>query len=169
MNTGFDIPQMPQPKRYEPKQLHARHLEILRMHHMGAKARHIARELGITPQSVLYTIKSQLGQDELMQMECGATTDAVDIAVTIKEAARNGAEFLLKASRGEFEDMSLSLRTKIAMDTLDREGHSKIQRVQSDVRHGYAGQVGIEIIKRNAASAGLIDLGPSSSNWEEGR
>ena len=145
---------MPQARAYQPKQLNAKHDEILRLKLLGMSNRSIGEELGVTEVTVGYVVNSELGKMKLREMQDLSDLETCDIAREIKKAAPKAVRLLRDIVEDRVEGASVQLRVRTAQDLLSRAGHSPIQKSQvqtdsyMDVVHS---------IKEKARAAGMLD------------
>ncbi len=148
----------PSPKTttYDLQKLRGIHNEILRMHLLGVKNSDIARDLDVTPQMVCYTVKSELGQERIKDLNGLADDDAIDIKAKIIETLPDSVELLKKVMRGdtEFDDLTTTTRVRAAESLLDRGGFGKVQQVRGTVQHEVL--IGAQRIKETARELGYI-------------
>ena len=105
------------------------HHEIVRRLLLGQKAVDIARDLGITPQTVSNVRNNPLVVKQLADMHEKRDSDATAVANQIKEVAPMAVQVLTEA----MSDKSSPWNAKImaAKDVLDRAGHAPIHRSES--------------------------------------
>lgn len=129
------------PKRDIPAQpithLWERQKEIARRLAVGQRQCDIARDLGMTPGRMSIICNSPAFKKYLGSLTSIREERAIDINATIKAGATKGAELLVNILTDE--KAHISLKAKVAMDLLDREGHGKISKVQSEVTHHLTG------------------------------
>ena len=160
-------------RRYEIKDIQHRHREIIRLAMLGMKQVDIAKALGITPQNVSTVLNSQPIVNELAKLHEVADKNVVDVNAEVKamipKALETHREIMEERKQVEVDGKQLEIyaydaptRQRSADRVLDMAGHSRIQRVQGEIVHGYLSLNEIEAIKRRAAS--IIDVSPASSS-----
>lgn len=157
-------------RRYEVKDIQARHREMVRMSLLGMKQTSIAAELGVTPQSVSNALNSQ----PVIQVMATLQEKADEKALSTKERL----DELCPAAIRTFEEIMTEkvdiegtlvykydgpLRKSTASDVLDRAGYGRIQRIQGQVVHGFLSPDDIEDIKRRARES-IIDVTPAQES-----
>lgn len=126
-----DIPAQPIQHLWE------RQKEIARRLAVGHRQCDIARDLKMTPGRMSIICNSPAFKKYLSTITAVREERAMDISATIREGAEKGASLLVNIL--ESTEAHISLKAKVAMDLLDREGHGKISKVQSEVTHHLTG------------------------------
>ena len=112
-----------------------RHKEIARLDVAGVQPVEISRRLNIT-QAWLSTIQcSPVYRTYRDKLSSRADDHSIDIRRKIQEGAETGVLELLRVLKGEDEyknNVPLSTKVKVAQDFLDRNGNSKITKVQEE-------------------------------------
>lgn len=146
--------------RYEPKKLNERHKEILKRSFLGQKSTEIAKDLQISRETVRLTKHSRLGQDYLWELERQRGNSAVDVGQQLKELAPEALAVLKDALAGKLGGNAQDhTRMKAATEVLDRSGHSKVTKIQSD-SGGAIDILGREMLMRSARAAGILPPEP---------
>ena len=114
-------------RKYEITAIQDNHREILRRLTLGQKAVDIAADLNCTPAVISYVRNSQLGRKELNVLQTGRNKTVTDLREQIEEAAPEAFQTLQELRRGK--DTSSSLKSRIAMDTLDRGGFGAVKKI----------------------------------------
>lgn len=114
-------------RAYEPKQLNARHHEILRLNLLGMSNIDIAKQLGCTPATVSTVLNSRLGKVQATVFKEGADADAMQVAKRIRELAPKAVALMNEII--ENEDMPSAVRLRAAQDMLDRAGFAPTKQV----------------------------------------
>lgn len=110
-----------------------RQREIARRLLIGDRQCDIARDLNMTPGRMSVICNSPIFKKYLSSLSVRREEKAIDIGEKIKEGATLGVELLVNSLKDE--KIHTSLKAKIAMDFLDREGHGKVSTVKSEVTH----------------------------------
>lgn len=108
--------------RWEPKQLNARHREIMRRVLEGSSYVSIAQAMGLTTQSILLVATSQIFRAELAKMEATADFDVVKRAESLSNEALDTLKVVMRNSNSE------TRRMQAADSLLDRAGYGKIEK-----------------------------------------
>ena len=141
------------------------HKEIARLQVGGMRPVEISRRLGYT-QAWLSTIMcSPVYVAYLKRLSERADDQSIDIKRKIQEGAETGVCELLKVLKGEAEykgTVPTSLKVKVAMDFLDREGHGKITKVEQHSTVTVLDAVRIEELKARRSEL-LRNLAPVSN------
>ncbi len=150
------FPRMRGKRKYQLKELRARHHEILRQKQLGASNRDIARNLDVTPTMIQYTVNSELGIEKTSEMNALALVDTVDVAHEIQEASVQAIRFLRDIVSGDVEDgVSPALRARTSVEILDRAGFGKTINVNGSMNQGYCTPETIKLIKSRAREIGI--------------
>ena len=164
----MDFPNMPSRKvSNELQTLKSRHNEILRRTALGQSRKDIAADLGVTTQTVSNTTGSQLGQVKLAELNGDKDLETIDITREIKALVPEAVKLLHSTIEGHVPDhptkvtnVNPGLRVKAATELMDRAGFGKISKVEGRFDHGYAGEVGLRVMKDRAREIGLLDDNP---------
>lgn len=128
---------IPRVRNGVPKQpiqhLWERQKEIARRLVAGHRQIDIALDFNMTPGRMSIICNSPIFKTYLASLSVRREEKAVDISEKIKEGATLGVQHLVDTLQDE--KAHVSLRTKIAMDFLDREGHGKVTKLGVDVVH----------------------------------
>jgi len=134
------LPLPPNNRKYEIKELQARHREIIRRLATGEAHMDIAADLGISRAVVTYTQNSELGREQLAKLNDGRDETVMTIngriqklqprALEILEGALNGAVPTINGA-----NITAATQVKVAQDILGRGGHVAPTRVQGNVSH----------------------------------
>ncbi len=137
-------------RKYQVQELWGKHLEIIRMSVLGLSHIAIAKQLNITPVTVSYVLNSKLGSARVKELQGRADDDTVAMNKRFRETASEAQTILAKAMNDGDTDMRL--RVNIAMDKLDRAGHSAIKKIDAKVALGIFTKDDIDEMSRDAAS-----------------
>ena len=146
----------PSPTKWSPKELNAKHEEIIRLAHIGMKHDQIAEEMGLSTQIVHMLLKTELAQRKLEELASFSQMETLDTHVEIQKASKEAVVYLSEVIRGKVET-SASLRAKASMDMLDRAGYAPVRKIEKSVS-GYMVQVGLEKIISRAKELGISSL-----------
>ena len=148
-------------RKYEIQNIWDTHREIMRMLVIGMHQVDIARELGITPQTVSNVANSAICKRQMMLMRDARDLDAVDVAKRIQEIA----PVALQTLENLLCEGNESTQFKVATDILDRAGHSAVRTLRTESLSVHLTKDDIEEIKSRAQEMGLcvpadaIDVG----------
>lgn len=150
-------------KKFELTKLQALHHEILRMKLTGLKNLHIAEYLGISKETVQYTVNSSLGKAKLQLMQAAADSNSIDFQQRIKNMLPHVAEFcegqLDPAKMPEHPNPDLQLKVAKFV-AADLAGVTAPKRVDARHVHAHMTTDDIEALKKRgmqqAAAAGMI-------------
>jgi hypothetical protein len=109
-------------ERWEPKQLNARHREIMRRLLEGANYLTIAEEMGIHHQTVMLVATSAVFKTELAKMEASADFTVIRRADDLANEALDNLKVIMRHSRSDAN------RRAASMDILGIAGYSKIEK-----------------------------------------
>lgn len=110
------------PVKWEPKQLNARHREIMRRLLEGANYRIIAEEMGLHVQTIMLVATSKLFVSELSKMEAEADFNVIKRAEALSHEALDTLKNLMRFGKSELA------RKSSADSILDRAGYSKVEK-----------------------------------------
>ena len=110
------------PVKWEPKQLNARHREIMRRLLEGANYRMIAEEMGIHVQTVMLVATSKLFISELAKMEEAADFNVIKRAEALSHEALDTLKNIMRFGKSELA------RKSSADSILDRAGYAKVEK-----------------------------------------
>ena len=110
------------PVKWEPKQLNARHREIMRRLLEGANYRMIAEEMGIHVQTVMLVATSKLFISELAKMEEAADFNVIKRAEAFSHEALDTLKNIMRFGKSELA------RKSSADSILDRAGYAKVEK-----------------------------------------
>lgn len=134
---------LPGPRTYDRKyqlcELAGRHKEITRLHTLGWNNKQIARELGITPQSVSICLNSRVGKYKLDDLEERRDAETVDMKNRITKVQTKAQQFLEKVLESDEalpSTPTLEQQIRVARFMLEQGGNGPIRRTQEqrDVR-----------------------------------
>lgn len=128
------------------------HREIIRLKTTGMKGVDIAETLNVSPVTVSYTLNSPIAQRELDIMRGARDVDAIDVAKRIQEVAPAALETLESLMKSAND----GIKTKIAMDILDRAGHAAVKTIRSENIHAHLNKEDLDEIKSRAKEIGLV-------------
>ena len=110
------------PVKWEPKQLNARHREIMRRLLEGANYVTIAEEMGIHVQTVMLVSTSKMFVGELAKMEAEADFTVIKRAENLSHEALDTLKNIMRFGKSD-------LARKASADSiLDRAGYSKVEK-----------------------------------------
>lgn len=114
-------------KNYNIARLWGRHKNMLSLFSTGLYTiKEIAKQLGVSPQSVSHIVNSELGKQHLAMLNGAADSETMDLMVRIKAMAPIALavqeELLLS------EESTGDLKHKIADKMLDRAGYAPITK-----------------------------------------
>jgi predicted transcriptional regulator len=99
------------PERFRVKRLWDRHKEICRLAATGMfSQKEIAEQLGITPVTVSYTLRSPLVRHQVELLQAGRDAAAVDLLQQIEEMAPKAIALLDQALESEDQPMTTRLQ-----------------------------------------------------------
>jgi len=110
------------PVKWEPKQLNARHREIMRRLLEGANYKTIAEEMGIHVQTVMLVSTSKMFISELSKMEAEADFNVIKRAEALSHEALDTLKNIMRFGKSELA------RKSSADSILDRAGYSKLEK-----------------------------------------
>lgn len=100
-----------EPKRFKVERLWSRHKEICRLDATGMfTQKEIAEQLGITPVTVSYTLRSPLVRHQIELLQAGRDAAAVDLLEQIEEMAPKAIALLDQALEAEDQPMPTRLQ-----------------------------------------------------------
>lgn len=151
------------------------HHAMKRMCLAGYTNKEIAATLEITERTVCTVLNSAMMKKELELARASLDMKAINIAAEVQRLAPQAVAVLEEILHDE--DAPITLRARVAMDNLSRNGVSPIVRANIDLNHHLNGEE-IEQLKRNAYAAGArngqlvleeikdetIDVSPSNMN-----
>ena len=110
------------PVKWEPKQLNARHREIMRRLLEGANYVTIAEEMGIHVQTVMLVSTSKMFVSELAKMEAEADFTVIKRAENLSHEALDTLKNIMRFGKSD-------LARKASADSiLDRAGYAKVEK-----------------------------------------
>ena len=116
-------------RTFELKKLRDLNKEIIRLSVTGMKQKEMAKVVGCTEMTVANTLASGVARQQLENMRAMRDVQAVDIGARIHELAAEAievmGELLLSPSTRD------NVRKDIAVDLLDRAGHSPVRRLET--------------------------------------
>ena len=150
-------------RSYEIQRLQARHREILRRLALGEAPQDIAADLGITRHVVTYTQNSQLGREQLEELNDSRDETVKTINGRIQQLQPKALDILAGALDGKVPvvdgaNINVATQVKVAQDMLGRGGHVAPTRVQGLVAHEHKlSAEDIDKIKQKAFELGRQD------------
>lgn len=129
------------------------HREIVRRAVAGQKQVDIARDLGVTPVMVSYTLNSTVVREHLSDLHERRDAQTADIAQHIKETlplATKLYQDILTRGTDEYELSDIRDKIKVAGEILDRGGYGKVTKVQGSFTHGHFTPEDILALKERA-------------------
>lgn len=116
-------------RAFELQKLRDLNKEIIRLAVTGMKQKEIAKVVGCTEMTVANTLASGVARQQIANMHAMRDRQAVDIGSRIQELAQEAievmGELLLSPSTRD------NVRKDIAVDLLDRAGHSPVRRLET--------------------------------------
>jgi len=140
-------------KTYEIKQLWQRQHEIIRLALLGMSNKAIAKQLGITKESVSATLNSQIVKEKLSMMRAARDAKTLDVASEVSKLYDPALKVYEEILLGE--QVSLNLKKQVA-DTIlmDIGGHRAPTKIQGNFAHAHLSKEEIEeIVKRGREAA----------------
>jgi predicted transcriptional regulator len=98
------------PERFQVRKLWQRHKEICRLAAVGMKQVDIAEQLGLSPVTVSYTLRSPLVQHQVQLLQAGRDEAAVNLIEQIEEMAPKAIALLDFAMDSEDQPMTTRLQ-----------------------------------------------------------
>lgn len=142
-----------------------RHKEVARLLIAGMRPVDISKKLGYTQAWLSTMMNSPVFKDYVSKLSERKDEGAIDIKRQIEEGAQVGVSELLKILKGEGEyreGVSVTQKIKVAQDFLDREGHAKVTKVQTQSTITVLSEDRIQALKdRRAALLSNLDVAPS--------
>lgn len=114
-------------RKYQPKELNARHHEILRLALLGYSNVEIAKRVGCTPATVSIARNSNLGRQHAGLLKTEADRSALETAKRIRELAPDAIEAIQQIMTDE--EVPANVRLSAARDILDRAGYAAPKQV----------------------------------------
>lgn len=115
---------------YEVKTVQVRHQAMIRLKAAGLTNIEIAEILKVTPQNVSDVLNSPLVQDRLSELQGDLDNNLIEAHKNLERLAINATEHCRKILQDEVES-SQTLKTKVALEVLDRIGLGKTHKVES--------------------------------------
>lgn len=140
-----------QDRQYDVQHLRESHHAMKRMCLMGYTNKEIAQQLEVSAQTVANVLNSAMMKRELELARAALDGQAFDIAAEVQKMAPKAVAVLEEIL--DNETAPITLRAKVAMDNLSRNGVSPVQRGSIDINHHFT-RDDLEEIKRNAYAAG---------------
>lgn len=141
---------------YELKRLREKHHNILRLVVLGVKQKDVAAALGITEETVSYTVNSKLGKQKLAILRKEADQGSLDMLAELQQLVPGAIALQEKVLFDDGEKTSDRLRA--AEDILDRAGPSKRQRTEHSHQLVSADEIAEAraLARKVASDAGII-------------
>jgi len=149
------------PGSYQLKKMRAVHRRIAEHAALGMKDKDIAAVVGVTPQTVSYTRKSQVVQDYMDILESAAAGQTIDTLKELRELAPFAARTLEILMLNPNTDDKI--RASVAQDLLDRAGYAPVKKVATAHMNVLDTQ-DIKDIKKRAREAGVMLTSPDASS-----
>ena len=140
-------------EHYEVQTLQARHREILRLKMLGEDNKTIASRLGISTVNVSQVLNSQVAVNHMEKLQGIRDEQAVDMNERLVELSTEALAFHEKILRGEGEEgkrASISLRSKVAGEIMDRAGFGKTSNVNIKSQNMHVTADDLDEIKKRA-------------------
>lgn len=147
-------PALDRERKYEIKNIWDTHREIMRLLVTGAHSVDIARELGVTPQTVSNVMNSTICKRQMNLMRAARDVDALDVANRIQELAPIALQTLEELMCEGNE----STKFKVSVDLLDRAGHTAVKTIRTENLHAHFSVDEIAEIKARAKEIGLVPM-----------
>jgi len=154
------LPHRDRVRKYQLQELWDDHKEINRRLALGQKNVDIAQEMHITPALVSYTKHSTIATIEREKMQAEMDGITVDVGKRIRELGAVAVEVLAETMSDP--NSTRGLRTKVAMDILDRAGYGAVQRTKNENHNYTLTSDALDELKRRGREAGIIRDIPSS-------
>lgn len=139
-------------RKYNIGYLWDRHHEILRLNAIGLSHQGIATMLGITPQTVSNTVRSNISQPIIDEFRLNRDGSAVDVKRTIEKLAPEAVSKVRDIMRSA--DLKTSLAA--AKDLLDRGGFAAPTKVDIRKMSMHVTAEDIERLKQRQIEKGVI-------------
>lgn len=134
------------------------HHEIARLNSLGMKGSEIAKQLGVTPVMVSYTLNSPVVQDKVAILRASRDADTVDLMRRVHNFAPKCLDLLERVISGKEQDASIPLRVRTAEKYADRvpalAAVKKHQVVSATIT-----KEDLDEIKGRAKASGIITVG----------
>lgn len=114
-------------RKYQPKELNAKHHEILRLAMLGYSNVQIAEMLHCTPATVSTVRNSSLGRQQSAVLKLRADHSAIESAKRLRDLASGAIETINNLMLDE--DVPANVRLGAARDILDRAGYAAPKQV----------------------------------------
>ena len=144
----------PEGRKYQIKSIWDLHHEIMRLAVLGWKPVEIAKQLGVTPQTISNTLGSELVKRQMEVMRGARDSSTVDVLEEIKALAPAALETVENIMRDE--NSGARTRLSAAIDVLDRAGYAAPKVIEGRFLSAHLTVEEIEDIKRRAMNAKLI-------------
>jgi len=124
--------------QYQVKKLQGRHRRMVRGILLGQKNKDIAKQLGVTPQSVSIVKNSLVAMEKMDELNDKADAKAIDVATQIQQVQAPALELLTKVVKGD-EDVTaengvpINLRVKTALSLMASGGHGPVRRIDAKI------------------------------------
>ena len=145
-------------KTWKVTNLQAIHHAIVRELHIGTSGRRIAEKLNVSEVMVSNVRNSPAVKAKLDILEAATDLATVDVKAMIIRKAPACLETLHSLMESDDGKVSPTLKARIAMDGLDRAGHSAIKQV--DTRnlhhHRFVNEDDIAAMKKRAIELGVL-------------
>ncbi len=138
-------PATKQQNKYNIKQIWSIHREILRRHSVGQKPKQIAKDLGITTQTISNLVNSDLGSVALESLNQRSDEESRDVTKRIKELAPEALDVVENILIDDEEDSKL--RSGLAIKVLGLAGYVEPQKKQIAIGVGMINQSDIEALR----------------------
>jgi hypothetical protein len=126
------------------------HHEIVRMALLGKKGTEIARELGLSPVTVSYTLNSPMVKEKLAIMQAARDCDAIKLSQQITETAHVAIEYCDALLRADADSISTSTKVNVALGVLKL---AVPQKVEGRMLHAHTSVDLLEEIKERGKAA----------------
>ena len=139
----------PEGRKRQLRGLSPRHKEVCRKLALGEKPKDIAADLKISRELISIVRGSVLAQEFMSTLEADRDGVVQDIDGELRGLALSAVTTLQDALDGKIGGSAYDhSRLRAALEVLDRIGHSKIARVQSQVQHVNEAQAALALMKK---------------------
>lgn len=114
-------------RKYQPKELNAKHHEILRLALLGYSNVQIAEKVRCTPATVSTVRNSSLGRQQATLLKTEADRSTIETAKRIRNIASEALEVIYRLMGDD--ETPANVRLSAARDVLDRAGYAAPKQV----------------------------------------
>ncbi len=141
-------------KSFQIAEVHELHHETARRLVIGGKPKEVAKQLGISYQSVINVKNSPVIQEQMKLLGGARDVETMNVAKQIRDLAPKCVEVLTDIL--EDDDCGKSLKMKTSLAILDRAGHSVPKNVNVKGVHAVVSAADLDRIKARAAEINMI-------------